>query len=80
VASGSDADLTLVDVSARWTFDASSSLTRSRANMAIYDGMPLQGRVVSTWVRGMRAYEEGAIVGRPGHGRFTRPRDALVPG
>jgi dihydropyrimidinase len=41
--------------------------------MAIYDGLELQGRVVSTWVRGRRVFSDGTIVGPPGHGRFVRP-------
>lgn len=73
VAVGGDADLTLVDLQARWRYDAGTALTRSRDNMAIYDGLALQGRVVSTWVRGVRVYSDGALVGPPGHGRFVRP-------
>jgi len=73
VAVGCDADLTLVDLQARWRYDATTALTRSRDNMAIYDGLALQGRVVSTWVRGVRVFSDGALVGPPGHGRFLRP-------
>ncbi len=84
LAAGGDADLTLVDLGARWTYDSATALTRSRANMAIYDGLRLQGRVVSTWVRGVRVYQDGAIVGSPGHGRFVRPdlprSDGAPPG
>ncbi|MEW6322316.1 MAG: allantoinase AllB [Acidobacteriota bacterium] len=73
IAVGKDADFVLVDLAARWRFDASRSFTKSRANMAIYDGLPLQGRIVSTWVRGARVYEEGQITGAEGHGRALRP-------
>jgi allantoinase len=73
VAAGCDADFTLVDLQARWRYDAATALTRSRDNMAIYDGLALQGRVVSTWVRGVRVFSDGAVVGPPGHGRFVRP-------
>jgi dihydroorotase-like cyclic amidohydrolase len=71
---GADADLTLVDLGARWTYDSGRALTRSRANMAIYDGLALQGRVVATFVRGTRVFSDGEIVAAPGHGRFIRPR------
>jgi allantoinase len=79
VAAGCDADLTLVDLQARWRYDAAAALTRSRDNMAIYDGLALQGRVVSTWVRGVRVFSDGSVVGPQGHGRFVRP-DATASG
>ena len=41
--------------------------------MTIYDGIDLQGRVISTFVRGLRVFTNGDIVGAPGHGRFVRP-------
>ena len=64
IAAGADADLALVDLEARWTYDSGRALTRSRANMAIYDGLALHGRVVSTFVRGRRVFTDGEIVGR----------------
>ena len=70
---GLDADLTLVDLRHAWTYDASKAVTKSGANMAIYDGFPMQGRVVSTLVRGVAVYQEGEIAARPGHGAFVRP-------
>ncbi len=73
VAEGADADLTLVDLGAEWTYDRRQAITRSRDNMAIYDGVRLRGRVVSTFVRGVRVFHEGAITGAAGHGRFVRP-------
>jgi allantoinase len=73
IAPGADADLTLVDLHARWRYDSRQARTRSRANMVIYDGLALQGRVISTFVRGVRVFSDGAIVTAPGHGRFVRP-------
>jgi dihydropyrimidinase/allantoinase len=73
LAPGADADLTLVDLAAEWTFDHRRALTRSRENMQAFDGMRLRGRVVSTFVRGARVYHEGEITGTAGHGRFVRP-------
>jgi dihydropyrimidinase/allantoinase len=73
IAVGCDADLTLVDLDARWRYDSSLAFTKSRDNMAIYDGLELQGRVVTTLVRGVRVFSDGAIVGAPGHGRFVQP-------
>jgi dihydropyrimidinase/allantoinase len=73
LAPGADADVTIVDLGARWTYDSSAALTRSRANMRIYDGVELHGRVVHTIVRGVPVYRDGALVGTPGHGRFVAP-------
>ncbi len=70
---GADADITLVDLGADWTYDSRHAITKSRANMAIYDGVRMRGRVVSTFVRGVRVFHEGAITGAAGHGRFVRP-------
>lgn len=74
VAEGADADLTLVDLGAAWTYDSRQAITKSRANMAIYDGVRMRGRVVSTFVRGVRVFHDGAITGPAGHGRFVRPQ------
>jgi dihydropyrimidinase/allantoinase len=73
IAVGADADLTLVDLQARWRYDSSRALTRSRANMAIYDGVDLQGRVVATVVRGRQVFRDGAVVGEAGYGQLVRP-------
>ncbi len=70
---GADADLALVDLDAAWTYDSRQALTKSRANMAIYDGFAMRGRVVSTFVRGVRVFHEGEVTGPAGHGRFVRP-------
>lgn len=76
IAPGADADLAFVDLQARWTYDSSRALTRSRANMTIYDGLELQGRVAATFVRGVRVFSDGAIVGPPGLGMFVQPARA----
>lgn len=73
LATGADADLTVVDLGATWTYDHRGAVTKARANMRIYDGLTLHGRVVHTVVRGSVVCRDGAVVGRPGHGRFVRP-------
>ncbi len=70
---GADADLTIVDLGATWRYDSAGALTKSRANMRIYDGVEMHGRVVSTVVRGAVVYRDGVVTGRPGHGQFVRP-------
>ena len=80
IAPGADADLTLVDLGARWTYESDRAITRSRANMAIYDGLSLHGRVIATLVRGVRVFSDGAIVGPPGHGQVVPPGRPARPG
>jgi dihydropyrimidinase/allantoinase len=70
---GTDGDFTIVDLKKRWRFDASRARTRARANMKLWDGFALTGAVHATVVRGVPVYQDGDIVGRPGHGRFQRP-------
>lgn len=73
---GADADLTIVDLDAVWQYDAAAAITKSRANMRIYDGVTLHGRVAGTIVRGAVVYRDGVVTGTPGHGRFVRPEPA----
>lgn len=73
---GADADLTIVDLTTAWRYDSAGALTKSRANMRIYDGVEMHGRVVSTVVRGAVVYKDGVVTGRPGHGQFVRPETA----
>lgn len=73
IAPGYDADVVLVDLAAAWSFDTRRCFSKAREIMKVYEGRPLKGRVVSTFVRGLRVYEEGQITATPGHGRFLRP-------
>ncbi len=73
---GADADFTIVDLASAWRYDSAGAITKSRANMRIYDGVELHGRVVSTLVRGAVVYRDGVVTGRPGHGQFLRPEPA----
>lgn len=76
LAPGADADLTVVDLDAAWHYDSTQALTKARANMRIYDGVPLHGRVTATIVRGALVYRDGVVTGTPGHGCFVRPEHA----
>lgn len=76
LAVGADADLTIVDLGATWEYDSTSAITKSRANMRIYDGVTMHGRVTGTIVRGAVVYRDGVVIGTPGHGRFVRPEPA----
>lgn len=76
IAAGADADFTIVDLDATWQYDATAAITKSRANMRIYDGVTMHGRVTGTIVRGAVVYRDGVVTGTPGHGRFVRPEPA----
>lgn len=80
IAIGHDADITLVDLNAKWTFEPAKCLSKSRESMGVVEGMPMQGRVVQTIVRGVTVYQDGEAIGRPGHGRWIKPkRDSSTP-
>ncbi len=70
---GSDGDVTLWDPSAEYTIDRSAFLSRGKETGRLYEGLTVPGRVHTTIVRGEVVFQNGQIVGRPGHGRFVRP-------
>jgi dihydroorotase-like cyclic amidohydrolase len=76
LAEGADADLTIVDLGASWVYDSAAAVTKSHANMRLYDGMTLHGRVTATVVRGSIVFRDGKAIGTPGHGRFVQPARA----
>jgi len=70
---GADADVVLVDPVRAWTIDTDRWLTRSRGTAAIWDGRPVTGAPVATFVRGRAVARDGALVGDRGWGRLVRP-------
>lgn len=75
IAPGRDADLVLVDLSATTRFDAADLL--SKGTITPFDGMNLKGRIVRTFVRGVRVYDADLsrgerIVARPGTGKHIK--------
>ena len=70
---GSDADFTIVDMKRTWRFKAATALTKSRANMRLWDGFKMKGAVITTMVRGVAVFQDGQVVGAQGYGRFQRP-------
>ncbi len=71
IAVGFDADLALLDLGAEATLRAGELLNRW-PETSPYVGQTLRGRVVSTWLRGVRAYADGRVDGGA-QGRFVRP-------
>ncbi len=72
IAPGYDADLTLVDMNADWTFDRHQTFSKGGRNMHVYHGRALRGQVATTLVRGQVIYTNGRIIMEPGYGRCLR--------
>jgi allantoinase len=66
---GADADVAILDPARPWTIDASRS--QSVAKWSPYDGMRLQGQIVTTLLRGMVVFDGHDVVAPPGTGRFV---------
>jgi allantoinase len=67
IAEGLDADLAILDPDETWTVRAKDS--ESQQGYTPFEGMELSGRVKTTFLRGMRIYDNGKVVGKPA-GRF----------
>ena len=74
---GSDADLVIWDLDARWVIDAASQQF-SKNPWSPFDGRELRARVVRTLVRGSTVYHDHAIHVAPGHGRFLSSQDPAI--
>lgn len=75
MAEGWDADLTLVDLHARWTVTHADMATRS--GWTPFDGMEARGRPMATIVRGRVVMREGEVVA-PGLGAPVRFVETLA--
>ncbi|MBN9305453.1 MAG: dihydroorotase [Devosia sp. 67-54] len=68
---GFDADVVLVDLDADYVLKPADLF--SDAGYSIYEDVPLRGRVMTTFVRGVEVYRDGSIVAATqGHGRYQR--------
>ncbi len=68
---GTDADITVIDPSKRWTVEAAKS--QSIAQWSPYDGWEISGKVVSTFVRGQQVFDGTHVTQQPGYGQFVSP-------
>ena len=71
IAVGFDADLVLVDLTTQTVLKSGDLLNRW-PDTSPYVGQTLRGHVVSTWLRGVRAYADGRVDGSV-QGRLVRP-------
>ena len=69
IALGYDADLCLVDPSARWVVRAAES--ESSQEYTPFEGFEMTAKVTDTFVRGNRVLEDGKVTGTP-IGQFVR--------
>jgi len=75
IAEGYDADLVLLDPNQTFTVRAAES--ESGQGYTPFEGIELTGQVKSTFLRGMRIYDGGNIVG-PARGRYLhRPTEGI---
>lgn len=75
MAEGWDADLTIVDLRARWTVSHADMATRS--GWTPFDGLEAQGRPVATLVRGRTVMRDGEVTA-PGLGAPVRFMETLA--
>jgi dihydroorotase len=76
IASGYDADLTMVDLKRRETI--SNRWIASRSGWTPYDGMTVTGWPVGTFVRGHKVVWQGQLI-EDSRGQTVRFQDALGP-
>jgi allantoinase len=72
---GADADFAIADLAARWTLTPDVLLYK--CPWTPNEGLELQGRIVRTIVRGTTVYDDGVLVGEPGHGSFLHGAEEL---
>ncbi len=67
IAVGFDADIALVDEAHTWTIAAKNS--PSTQGYTPFEGLELSARVDATFLRGMKVFEDGQVIGKP-RGRY----------
>ncbi len=71
LAEGFDADIALVDPAHSWTIAAKNS--PSTQGYTPFEGLELSARVDATFLRGMKIYENGQVLGKPRGQYLHRP-------
>lgn len=67
---GSDADFMILDTNETTHVDVAKLFTKSRESLYPYAFRRFKGKIISTYVRGTKVYEEDAIWVKPGYGKF----------
>ena len=71
IAPGFDADVAIVDPAHSWTIAAKDS--PSTQGYTPFEGLELSARVDATFLRGMKVYEDGQVIGKPRGQYLHRP-------
>ena len=71
IAEGFDADIALVDPARTWTISAKDS--PSTQGYTPFEGLEMSARVDATFLRGMRIFEDGQVIGKPRGEYLHRP-------
>jgi allantoinase len=71
IAEGFDADIALVDPTRTWTIAAKDS--PSTQGYTPFEGIELSARVDATFLRGMKIFENGEVIGKPRGQYLHRP-------
>jgi dihydroorotase len=67
---GNHADLTIVDLGRKYKIDASRF--KSKAKYSPFDGWPVEGKPVKTFVNGRLVFDDGDVVAKAGSGEVIR--------
>ncbi|MEO8122704.1 MAG: amidohydrolase family protein, partial [Burkholderiales bacterium] len=71
IAEGFDADIAIVDPAHTWTIAAKDS--PSTQGYTPFEGLDLSARVDATFLRGMKIFEDGQVIGKPRGQYLHRP-------
>ena len=71
IAEGFDADIALVDPARTWTIAAKNS--PSTQGYTPFEGLEMSARVDATFLRGMKIFEDGQVIGKPRGQYLHRP-------
>jgi allantoinase len=71
IAEGFDADIAIVDPARSWTIAAKDS--PSTQGYTPFEGLPMSARVDATFLRGMKIFEDGQVLGKPRGQYLHRP-------
>jgi dihydropyrimidinase len=79
IAVGADADIAIWDPERKGTIR--NDMLHHDVDYTVYEGVEVTGWPAMTLSRGEVVYDDGAVVGKPGHGRFLArgPYDAIKP-
>ena len=67
---GADADFVVFDPQKQWTITADK--LHMQPGWTMYEGMDVTGRVLATFVRGQKVYEDGEVIGEKGYGQWVK--------